>query len=210
MHVDSIITDVSELLGSDPARVIVPAVLTLVGLIVGVLATRRKNSREDRAQAVSALRKTRRFKAPRAYYDLDDDLAELRDTLHPFPGLAQHRDLLNDVTRALWRDSRADWADTDGEGPMAGAYSADLGQVRDQIAAALSGRILASAIHRRWMLKREVRRLTAAANMVLPPEPTLGGRPTRSMIAVDPTGLFDQTAKLKRDIEQSNRASTPE
>ncbi|MGI8692896.1 MAG: hypothetical protein ACR2JK_08355 [Geodermatophilaceae bacterium] len=209
MDVHSIITDLSKWLGSDAARVVVPAALTVVGLIVGVLATRRKNSREDRAQAVSALRKTRRFKAPRAYSDLDDDLVELTDALHLFPLLSGHRDLLGEVTWALWRDSHADWAETDGEGPMAGAYSAELGKVRDQIAAALSARIRASAIHRRWKLQREVRRLTAAANSILPQEATLGSRPTKNTICVDPTRLYDQRARLKREIEQLDRESSP-
>lgn len=206
---DSIMTGISKFLGSDEARVVVPAALTLLGLVLGVLATRRKNSREDRAQAVSALRKTRRFKAPRAYYDLDDDLAELRDALNPFPGLSQHRDLLDDVTRALWRDSHVDWAETDGEGPFAGAYSAELGKVRDQVAAALSQRIRARAILSRWMLKRELRRLVEATNRVMPQERTLGSRPTRNLIGFDPTGVYDESARWKREIARlENKSST--
>jgi hypothetical protein len=186
-------------LSPDVVRIGIPATLAFAGLITGWLTTRRKNLREDREAALAALRKTRRFKAPRPYYDLDDDLDELRDALHPFPALAGHYAALSKVTLALWRDSHADWAESDGEGPFAGGYDADLAEVRDALSAAISRRIRAGALRRRWAQAHELRALQATVSDALSVDSSPVSRPKRDRIQIDPTGAIDTYEDLNLD-----------
>jgi len=193
---------INEALGSDAARVIVPALVGVAGIVIGILATRRKNTREDRATFIGALHKARRFQAPRGYYDLDDDLAALREAAVPFPALTGHVDLLERVTRALWRDSRDNWAESGGLDPFAGACDAELSKVRDDISMAVSRRVRLGPWRRRLGVRSEHERLVDTAD--LPRWAHVRSRPRPHALLTDPTGAIDFSAQLRRATERSD------
>ena len=173
--------------------------VALTGWLLGAASTRRKNTREDRAQVLAAIRAARRFQAPRAYYDLDADLYLLRDALVPFPALRGHGLLVDKLTRALWRDSHQNWEENEGE-PGAGSYSADLADALDEALAALSGRVRAPRWRQRWGTKAQLAHLKEKAQLA--ERLALTQNVENSNRVIDPSGFINEIAGLKRYLRK--------
>lgn len=194
MYLDQLGQSFYNALVSDATRTLVTIGIALLTTSVALLATRRKNTREDRQELLKAIKPARRFQAKREYYDLDADLYALSDALVPFRALAGHARLFGELSRLLWRDSRTHWEEHEGE-PGAGAYDAATAKALDAVTAALTGRVRAARWRQRWGARRELRRLTQAAS--LPEQMTLGYRPGSGNTVVDPSGFITSKAELR-------------
>ncbi len=202
---------IDQLFGTDVSRGAVTATISIGALLVslasfliGLLTNKRKNAREDRSAALAALRRARRFQAPLDYYDMDDALEELRYALFSFPKLVGHFVLLSKTTRALWRDSRADWSEKGGKGQLfAGSYSADLVEIRDDVAERLAKRILAGRFAAWKGRAKELVALTGKVDKAVPEKFTQ--RPDRTRVAFDPATVLDEVGRHRYYMEGIER-----